>query len=454
MAGKKIQKDVGGGLRGSTSGLRFNPREAPEFAEEDRNYGRDDPKGKEKEDQSKRKEKEARHRKIAGLQHISLRVHGKKNKRKRDKDRERNDEELSEMTGPASSTGYALDVATGAKTGGGSAMGGPNIMTGEPLDLAMSTLIHKKSPKKEKRERRYGNTDTIQTVRNQATGAKTAKKRKGMGGSTEDNYYKQKLGLSGLPHNNTSQPEKQPANWDKLHRQVGKTKKPNLRRLETRTRRQTSQIAWQKDFRQRHNSQLRNQVARSEGTGRKGSKRGTGIFGSGGSMSKAPKQSFKPGKLPSVSPLSVPPAPSQPRAPYTSGQPRSLSGMSLHQASDTSPVATASSAYASPIANTIAASFDTIARAEEYLLKAPELTSNDITEFKYLIRDLKRLLRSGILSKAGLEDAEHDDDRPTPNAHRKTTSHPTGATSVDPDDDPRYWGAHPMGLLLPRRGHL
>jgi len=448
MAGKKIEKDVGGGLRGSTSGLRFNPREAPEFAEEDRNYGRDDPKGKEEEDQSKRKEKEARHRKIAGLQHLSLRVHGKKN---RHEDHERNDEALSEMTGPVSSTGYPLDVATGAKTGGGSVMGGPNIMTGKPMDLAMGALIQKKATRKEKRERRYGNTDTIQTVRNQATGEKTAKKRKGMGGSTEDNYYKQKLGLSGLPHNNTKKPEKQPANWDKLHRQVGKTKKPNLRRLETRTRRQTTQIAWQKDFRNRHNSQLRNQVARREGTGRGVTKAGTGIFGAAGTMRKGPKSRSAAVPPPPSASTSTP---SVPMAPYTARQPRSVSGMPLQQASAASPVAAAGSAFTSPIANTIAASFDTIARAEEYLLKAPQLNSNDITEFKYLIRELKRLLRSGIMRKAGLEDAEHDDDRPSPNAQHKVTSSPTGATEVDPDDDPRYWGAHPIGLLLPRRGHM
>ena len=75
MAGRvgvKITKNVGGGLRGSTSGLRFNPREAPEFAEEDRNHGRDDPKGKQEEDERKRREKEDRHKKIAGLQHVSI----------------------------------------------------------------------------------------------------------------------------------------------------------------------------------------------------------------------------------------------------------------------------------------------------------------------------------------------------------------------------------------------
>jgi hypothetical protein len=50
---------VGGGLRGSTSGLRFNPREAPEFAEEDRNLGRDDPEG-EQNSMKKKRRKEKR----------------------------------------------------------------------------------------------------------------------------------------------------------------------------------------------------------------------------------------------------------------------------------------------------------------------------------------------------------------------------------------------------------
>jgi hypothetical protein len=81
------------------------------------------------------------------------------------------------------------------------------------------------------------------------------------------------------------------------------------------------------------------------------------------------------------------------------------------------------------------------------------LSGADITELKMLIRELRRMLRSGGLKKAGLEDAEHDDERPTPNSHRLTTSSPTGATEIDPDDDPRFWGAHPIGLLSPRRGH-
>ena len=98
-------------------------------------------------------------------------------------------------------------------------------------------------------------------------------------------------------------------------------------------------------------------------------------------------------------------------------------------------------------------SYAKMQKAEE-LLEKGNLTHADLTEFKMLIRELRKVLNSGSFTKAGLEDSEHDDERPTPNAHRKTTSHPTGATSVAPDDDPRYWGAHPMGLLLPRRGHM
>tara|TARA_R100000152_G_C6611575_1_gene65273 strand:- start:78 stop:398 length:321 start_codon:yes stop_codon:yes gene_type:complete len=88
------------------------------------------------------------------------------------------------------------------------------------------------------------------------------------------------------------------------------------------------------------------------------------------------------------------------------------------------------------------------------LMNKAELSLSDITELKLLIRELRRVLRSGMFKKSGLEDEEHDDERPTPNAHRKTTSHARGPTDVDPDDDPRYWGTHPMGLLLPRRGHM
>ena len=102
MGGKVFVKNAGDGNRGSTSGLRFNPREAPEFVEEDRNLGTDDAAGKEKDDRRKRDLREKRHKKIKDMKHVSLPVQNKKRPRG---DSKRNDEALSEMTGPASSTG-------------------------------------------------------------------------------------------------------------------------------------------------------------------------------------------------------------------------------------------------------------------------------------------------------------------------------------------------------------
>ena len=127
--------------------------------------------------------------------------------------------------------------------------------------------------------------------------------------------------------------------------------------------------------------------------------------------------------------------------------------MGTHQS--TSPSGMASGfATASPIGPAaVATSLDTLNTSD--LLYKKQLSQGDLLEISQLVREMRRLMRSGMFKKAGFEDAEHDDERPSPNAHRTTTSNPTGATETDPDDDPRYWGAHPIGLLLPRRGgHL
>ena len=145
MAGKIFVKNTSG--TGTTAGMRFNPREAPEFVEEDRNLGRDDAEGKEKYDRKQRDERDKRHDKIEGMKHVSIPVPGKA---RPEGDDQRNDEELLEMTGPASSTGAPLDAATGAKTGSGSAMGGApvNIMTGDVMIVGDDII--------RKRKRRIG----------------------------------------------------------------------------------------------------------------------------------------------------------------------------------------------------------------------------------------------------------------------------------------------------------
>ena len=150
---------AGEGNRGSSSGMRFNPREGPEFMEEDRNLGRDDAESRQLLDEKKRKEKEDRQKKLVGLQHLSVKVVGKKRPQGDD---QRNDERLSEMTGPASSTGYPLDVATGAKTGSGSAMGGnpTNIMTGHPIEIDLDAILKKKKSSGKKRKK----SDNIKSI--------------------------------------------------------------------------------------------------------------------------------------------------------------------------------------------------------------------------------------------------------------------------------------------------
>ena len=62
MAGKIFVKNTSG--TGTTHGLRFNPRSGPEEMQEDKNLGRDDAEGKEKDDRRKRDERENRHDKI------------------------------------------------------------------------------------------------------------------------------------------------------------------------------------------------------------------------------------------------------------------------------------------------------------------------------------------------------------------------------------------------------
>tara|TARA_R110002110_G_scaffold145346_1_gene334740 strand:- start:164 stop:916 length:753 start_codon:yes stop_codon:yes gene_type:complete len=218
--------------------------------------------------------------------------------------------------------------------------------------------------------------------------------------------------------------------------------------------------SYQGDFRDYQTKTSRNQIHRREGGGR-GAAKATSVFGN---ISKKISKKFKmpkprvntsrPGRgHSSGTPVATTLTPSEPREPYQSGQARSTSGVDIKD-----PGGSSSSGYGgfeiqSPTSAPLVQQSEDVYQETADLLMKAAISQADLVEFKWLVRELRRLLRSGGLKKAGLEDAEHDDDRPTPNAHRKTTSSPTGATSVDPDDDPRYWGAHPIGLLSPRRGH-
>ena len=429
MAGKKkilVLKYAGGGNRGSTSGLRFNPREAPEFAEEDRNYGRDDPAGKEREDDKKRRERDNRLRDLESLQHVSIRV---KDKKRPELDDQRNDQELSEMTGPASSTGFPLDVAVGAKTGTGSAMGGPNIMTGEPMELAFADI--KKIAYANVKQTSKPLTPPRLFTSKIGTSKEKAREKKGLLAkrflNSAKNVFGKKLKIT----------SRDPSRITRMMNGAKKIIQGGLAGISraagfwfprvTASRFQgtrSGQAAYSKNPRDRarqifHQGHSRyvpqaqpytpnNILPMAEG-------RTKNYSGRGGTQMRHKKAL---------------------RQPKTAGTP-----LGQGASSQTSLATGASPTDPTPVGG----SLDMMHKAE--------LSISDIAELKILIRELRRVLRSNVFRKAGLEDAEHDDERPTPNAHRKTTSSVRGPTDVDPEDDPRYWGTHPIGIVA-RRGHM
>ena len=104
-----------------------------------------------KEEEAKKKAKDIKHIKIKPNQGLGAGP-GLETEPGLDDGNKRDDErEIGLQGGPAGSRGHLLDLATGAKTGTGSAMGTGNsaVRTGEPMDGAWSSLL------KETRYQRY-----------------------------------------------------------------------------------------------------------------------------------------------------------------------------------------------------------------------------------------------------------------------------------------------------------
>ena len=144
---------TGGMGRGSDTRM-YSPRSESSHMysanEGDEKYNPTDPEYKEREKDKKLQEndeKEARHNKI---KHIKiLGHHGRGSGNVPQEESEADTEldprrdlqgELSRQTGPPGNRGHELDLATGAKTGTGSAMGS-RVATGEPMDYAWSELL-------------------------------------------------------------------------------------------------------------------------------------------------------------------------------------------------------------------------------------------------------------------------------------------------------------------------
>jgi len=443
MAGEDLHK-AGEGNKGSTAGLRFNPREAPEFMEEDRNLGRDDADSKQKLEEEKLKEKEDRDKKIAGLQHLSVKV---VNKKKPQGDNQRNDEKLSEMTGPASSTGYPLDIATGAKTGGGSVMGGNpvNIMTGYSMEESLDIIRKKKKSSSHKGVKgRHGKSEDIHSLRTRSRRKETAKRRGKMGQTSLSRIYGDTNMVRG-----TRNPKGYTETRKTISERTSAGRKGVMRR---------GHGGRTKGWRQKAGGKTKREQTpdpRSVSAGVETSQAARDVPTHTSPYNLSSMQGYEnvmrpPPKGPRIE------HPHQTASDLTPATGRQINRPGVARTVGGHDISGGGGGPTDGMtgfqSTSILASFNRL-EEYEYLLKKAKLSDADLTEFKWLVREMRRLLRSGALTKSGLEDSEHDDERPTPNAHRQTTSHPTGATEVDPDDDPRYWGAHPIGLLLPRRGH-
>ena len=115
----------------------------------DDKYNPTDPEYKEKEEEKKQFKQEKKQNLRSKLKHIKIKRHhgttmgpepdmteeGQDDANKRDIDGE-----ISRQTGSPGSRGHLLDMATGAKTGTGSAMGDSLFATGEPMNLAFRML--------------------------------------------------------------------------------------------------------------------------------------------------------------------------------------------------------------------------------------------------------------------------------------------------------------------------
>jgi len=401
---------------GGTSGLRYNPRESPEELIEDKTLGAEDPEGKVKNDEKKREKKEERKEKIAGLRrHIKIQSKKKKKRDKAKEDAKEVDEDLNGLTGPVGSRGEPLDTAVGARTGTGSAMGEMGSAAsglpfgGSPLMRAFDVISKKEEEKKEPTltmertathekvghtQRKKKKTKTLESKRKGRKGQSKGIRRTARDTKTSTLLGHQRRAMAVRPFRGPQ------GVMPTLRHQPNIGVSDPRGRLRRVARRKTYDELGTLDY--KPPTSMSHTSSRQPFMGKRGS--------------------FRPAAM----------GAKRIHSPRTAATPM---GQEMTQA------ASLAGGSATPFASPFAKS------------RQPKVKQSDITEFKFLLRELKRMMRQGSMKKsfgiAGHKDRQGD---PSPNGHPIQTSSPTGGTSIDPDDDPRYWGSHPIGIVA-RRGH-
>ena len=394
---------------GSAGNLRFNPRQSAEEMEEDSSVGREDSDERAKHDAKKRNEQEKRARMLQGIQHLKIKI-----PQQNTEDEERPTEEAGELAGQV---GQADAIDGANPRGNGLGMG---IMTGEPIDMAFDVI------RKKKDEPRYdtGKTDKTQTLERQR-----AQERGKKGSKRKTRKTK------------TLEREKQ-----KRERKEGK-------RLKTDTGR----------FPSKYTSFMAGQRATQPSMQYSRQTRSIPNYLTTASMrSGMPKISYYDPRKREQEALiaqretqmpTQPVTPSTPTVTADSRIPHAPRGTGKHRKATQGPKrVTGPREPDTPMGKESSRATDLATGGSSLLepLLAKAMSIRDKQEYRRLIQKLEKLLRD--LTRKGDASADGVNDGPTPNAHARMTSAPTGATETDPDDDPTLWGTHAYGLYVRRGG--
>jgi hypothetical protein len=410
---------AGEGNRGSTSGLRFNPREAPEFIEQDRTHANGDPREQEKSEQKEIKERKDRQKKLAGLRHIKVKIDQKEPKEDKFDSQAQVGQQAAQTGPPGMSAAFP--------PGGG--LDAP-IQTGEAMSIAWDTF--------KKTSAAARGTETLESVsarergkagaRTKKRGTTTETLRFGAKGMGEGKKRKASMGNMNIftRHPDTYSATVSPG------RQLlaqGDSKSKRLTGTRFRGLGPSGPRVATPDPRRRFAAAARSGVRRElpltdippplpfqtgdppkgiEGRGEERKKKNTALEG--------PKK-IAPPKQPKT-PLGKKNAPKMPGVP-------TIKGNSLRS-----------------LASSVVGG----------LKSSKGFSAHDMAEIRALLNRLRSITKSDDFQKS-FYNQKGDAEGPSPNAHPRQTSHPTGGTEADPDDDPTMWGAHPIGLLAPRRGH-
>ena len=397
-----------GGERGSTSGLRFNPRESAEEIQEDSSVGREDSEERALHDAKKQQEQEDRAKIIQGIQHLKIKI-----PQQNAEDEERPTEEAGELAGQV---GQADAIEGANPRANGSGMG---VMTGEPMDMAFDSIKKKDEPKYDTDKPKK--TTTIDTVRARQREKKGRKRRSGKTVTIESKKKTRKSKAGN------------PLRVDTGLNPGGYTGVMASHRASQPSVQYSSQTQTRPNYLSLFSGRSKPKTSYSDPRGREAESQRADMAAT------QPTQRITP---------SIPTVRADSRIVHA---PR---GSAEHRDATMGPKKTHTPRKPdTPMGEGHSKAHDLASGGASMFAPMLEKGQSGINrhEYRRIVQKLEKLLRD-LTNKmdASLDPAP---DGPTPNAGPRQTSAPTGATETDPDDDPTMWGAHAYGLYT-RRGGL